>query len=336
MEESDKYILVLGNNYDGCLLTGDCTDVKEFRKIRNDIFTGKYKIKAGMKCCALYSDYTLYVWGRFIDKKVTHIPRVYMFDNDIRKVSCGDTHILILLDNSDVYVIGNGLHGELGLGDIESVEVQTKVSSNIRAVHAGVRTSFLIDMNDRLYVFGSNKFNELGLNENLNYIYSPVLNTHISNVICVKPGFKHTAFICKSSYYISGDNSKGVLGVEPELIKNNIAKLTKIDIDDIKSIKCGWNNTFILKKNGEMLSTGFGKMGQNGISNKTVLQFEKVELSSISKIKIGSDFSYAIGDNGDIYSWGWNEHYNLGNGNSDNVFVPNKLNITIGNSFKVF
>jgi len=123
--------------------------------------------------------------------------------------------------------------------------------------------------NNNLLCCGSNRHNELGLIlesdrnciELLTDIKSPLLNTHIKNVKSVQCGFKHTIFICENYLiYGSGDNSKGVLGLgfhskenESRIIKKEIMALTNLnDIvyqninEEIKKIKCGWNNTFIL------------------------------------------------------------------------------------------
>ncbi len=118
-----------------------------------------------------------------------------------------------------------------------------------------------------MFCCGSNRHNELGLIsecdknciELLTDIKSPLLNPHIKNGKSVQCGFKHTIFICENNLiYGSGDNSKGVLGFyskenESTIIKKEIIALTNLhdflcqDInEDIKKIKCGWNNTFIL------------------------------------------------------------------------------------------
>ena len=71
----------------------------------------------------------------------------------------------------------------------------------------------------------------------------------MKKVLKVKAGLKHTIFKTEDSFYISGDNSKGVFGIdipEENRIKNNIFKITKIDFEDISKIKAGWNNTYIL------------------------------------------------------------------------------------------
>ncbi len=148
-------------------------------------------------------------------------------------------------------------------------------------------------------MFGSNKFNELGLitKENkdklnlLTIIEEPLLNNNLSNVTKIKTGLKHSLFICKYfdkeqiCVYGSGDNSKGVLGFDISTeefnncsIKNQISILInlnenwkiepKMDEFKIKQIKCGWNNTYVLLHDERVFSAGYGKFGQLGYIDK--------------------------------------------------------------------
>jgi alpha-tubulin suppressor-like RCC1 family protein len=149
--ENNKCLLVLGNNYDGCLMTGDTKDVVQFTKVTPDFLNNLeyYKISTGLKSVAIYSDKHIIIVGRFADEEVDHKPRTFTFNEQIIDVSCGDFHILILTDNGEVYSYGKGLHGELGLGEeiIEASEPKKLELSNISKVYAGVRTSFFIDSN---------------------------------------------------------------------------------------------------------------------------------------------------------------------------------------------
>jgi alpha-tubulin suppressor-like RCC1 family protein len=105
------------------------------------------------------------------------------------------------------------------------------------------------------------------------------------------------------------DNSK-----YPELIIKNKSILTQlnnlwqINPEEIKKVRCGWNNTYLLKNNGELYSTGVGKLGQlgflnqNGVQPEISYEFRRVNFSLsnhsdnvfIDNIFTGSDFSYAI------------------------------------------
>jgi alpha-tubulin suppressor-like RCC1 family protein len=328
-----NFLLVLGNNQDGCLLTGDNIDVKEFRKIENPFsenILNSFKIAVGMSTCCIYKRNNVKFWGKLVkiykksEEGENLIFKEFIFQENIISVKICDSHILILCESGGVFSLGEGQHGQLGLGGAHLLVEYPKLINlpqiKINKIFTGVRTSYLIDgnfvnyflENQNLFVFGSNKFNELGLitienKDKLNLltnIQEPILNKNLSNVKKIKTGFKHSVFITQPDQedqiyvYGSGDNSKGVLGYDlldkqfsNYAIKNQISVLTslkdkwKIEVNigeyKIKQIKCGWNNTFILLEDGRVLSTGYGKFGQLGYLNKESKDGKTIEISKM-------------------------------------------------------
>ena len=98
----------------------------------------KSKIKAGLSSCCLFYNTTLLIWGRIVDS--IHGERIerennkfikYTFENNIINVKFGESHILILTENK-VYVLGEGLHGELGLGEITNSTTLNEIPFTIK------------------------------------------------------------------------------------------------------------------------------------------------------------------------------------------------------------
>jgi alpha-tubulin suppressor-like RCC1 family protein len=159
ISEDKNYLIVLGNNQDGCLLTEDNLDVIGFLKITNPNINSLnknnksyFRIKVGTNTCAAYVkniSSCLFIWGKISNKINEKIIKFEFGDKITHKISVGDAHILILINN-EVYVIGEGDHGELGLGEeykyIHPLNPQLiPLKNKIKKVYAGVRTSFLID-----------------------------------------------------------------------------------------------------------------------------------------------------------------------------------------------
>lgn len=122
-----------------------------------DLPTGPIsKIAAGgYVLAALTSGNDLYIWGghpgrKTIPANVTDEPLpVDIEDNDIADVAVGETHIIALTTNGDVFVIGENGNGQLGLPS-KSVDSWSRVSLNLKddrtvvGVQAGARNSFLL------------------------------------------------------------------------------------------------------------------------------------------------------------------------------------------------
>jgi len=120
LENIKNKLLVLGNNQDGCLLTGNKNDVIEFKYVQNiflehnSIFSVKFKIEAGMSSCSIFNDKVIYIWGRMAEELNVQFLK-FEFKGTIDKIKIGDSHILFLLEG-DVYSYGTGNKGELGIG----------------------------------------------------------------------------------------------------------------------------------------------------------------------------------------------------------------------------
>lgn len=133
--------MVLGNNFNGCLLTGDIVDRLDFTEVKNNLLNiyKSYKINCGLKCCVLYSkdqdnNYKnnkalneFFLWGRFSNEEYENIDleqfcfpfsyKNFPMKNKISRISCGDTHLLIVDSTGMLFSLGKGEHGELGLGE---------------------------------------------------------------------------------------------------------------------------------------------------------------------------------------------------------------------------
>lgn len=167
--------IVLGNNQDGCLLTGDKIDCKDFKKVDLEIpypnieenyvcWNNKFKIRTGMNSCGVVRESSVFIWGKLKDE--SNIEKVfnsnqlsfdnYKFSDEIVDLKIGDIHSLILI-NEKVYSFGSNQHGALGIIDKNQEnkeneenfktprEIFLPANIKIRKIYAGVRTSFLID-----------------------------------------------------------------------------------------------------------------------------------------------------------------------------------------------
>jgi len=156
-EYSKNNLMVLGNNQDGCLLTGDKIDVRDFLSIHNeelkclaDINRGSFRIKTGMNMCAAYlkerSSYVL-LWGRNVDN-INKFMKIE-FPENIKKCVIGDSHILFLLNTGEAYSAGEGHNRQLGYDDQINVSFNNPYKLNFKTkitnIYTGIRTSFFID-----------------------------------------------------------------------------------------------------------------------------------------------------------------------------------------------
>lgn len=105
---------------------------------------------------ALTAGNDLYCWG----DRIGHLPLPEDIDGqpvpmtvngmDIVDVGVGESHMIVLTDKREVYVVGDGQNGQLGLGDITSANSWTRVNLGlgrdqiIKGVAAGPRSSLIM------------------------------------------------------------------------------------------------------------------------------------------------------------------------------------------------
>lgn len=153
------------DRYPGCLgrvvsaenpasLPGRVTDLE-------DLPTGKIiKIAAGgYTLGAITSGHDMYCWGGHPGRKeiiegvspsLGPVPVVVEDDSDVVDVAVGDSHVIVLTDKVEVFVTGENVNGQLGVGDslAQSNGAWIKVSLHLQnevpvGVVAGPRSSFI-------------------------------------------------------------------------------------------------------------------------------------------------------------------------------------------------
>lgn len=136
----------------------------------------------------------------------TLIPNI----NEITQVSAGYQHILLLTNNSQVYVSGDNYNGELGMNDTINQRLTITLNpylNNIIQVCAGKSYSVVITTTSQIYVFGINNYGQLGLNDTLNRIL-PTLNPYLFGITQVSLGSQSAyALTNTSQVYSFGFNS---------------------------------------------------------------------------------------------------------------------------------
>jgi len=131
-------------------------------------------------------------------------------------------------------------------------------------------------------------------------------------------GIHHSAFLHVSGQVsVKGSNRKGQI----QRLQN---------LSNIRDIKCTWNGTYMLTADvpQRLLSTGSNSHGQLGRAESSPTLQVEVTGTSIKALACGSEHSMIIttAEKGDeVWGWGWNEHGNLGLGDTTDHSVPQKL-----------
>ena len=107
----------------------------------------------------------------------------------------------MLLSQEDVFVYGQGNHGQLGKENIcETFEPVGLGIPFAKFVGCGFRTSFVIH-DCGTYVFGENQKYQLGLGHK-EKVRVPTINSFIQNIEEIVGGNKHTIAFCQNLLFV--------------------------------------------------------------------------------------------------------------------------------------
>ena len=175
--------------------------------------------------CKTYNN-TYYGWGANNNGQLGHIEcGIYNkpilcnnYPDDIISIKCGHIHTLLLTLEGNIYSFGDNYDGQLGLddGDIKQTNTPTLIRNvpEIRRIECGQFHCLCIDINDNLWVFGSNDYGQLGLGDKKNR-YKPIFHPILSNIMDISSkGYSTFVKILDDKIYAFGANTYFQLGIK--------------------------------------------------------------------------------------------------------------------------
>ncbi|KAL6443146.1 hypothetical protein ACFW04_002830 [Cataglyphis niger] len=274
---------------------------------------------------------------------------------NIRKIVGGAGHTLILDRDGRIYSCGLNDKGQTGNGNIEQRNILTfqKICALkhevIVDVCCGWDCSAALTRDGELYVWGSNRYGQLGLDHSIfPTILQPRKISIGERIRCVSMGLRHTAIVTESrELYTCGANNRGQLGLinpktmEPYILLHTFTKVLELTKrENIENVVCGQYHTVVITKNQKNMYNiyvfGDNKHGQLGFYPKTFSETRLWQPICISlpgmqidtPIQIHAGWSHInILSDGVIFSWGRNDYGQLGHlSNSQNkISIEKKL-----------
>ena len=277
-----NYTKILGKHTDITYLPNDpyngkygSSSAKYFNPVKLNNLGGTIKMFCGYyHCLFLKGDGKLYAIGSDSDGQlglgVTGTPKtryvdtltqVSFFNNkNIKDVSVGKYHTLVLTTNGEVYGFGNNTSGQLGRGSTNGYangkpQLATILRGyNVSYIHSGTGHSMFITNNNKVYSCGYNGYGQLGIGNfgettELQHIKS-LDNINIKKIVS---GENHTLFLSEDGdVYALGANHQGQLGIKTKTGENvfghsyihNVSIIGGI----VKDIFASWRSSFCITK----------------------------------------------------------------------------------------
>jgi alpha-tubulin suppressor-like RCC1 family protein len=179
-------------------------------------------------------------------------------------VACGHYHILVILENGDLYVWGRNSSGELGLGHNHNVFTPFKSpQTNIAQIACASCHSFTITTEGALYACGWNGYGGLGHGGTKNSLVPHI--TIPSGVAMVTAGGSHSMAILEDgTIFTFGQNTYGQLGHGDTSERYSPTKLNYKFPKAILGIGCLSYVSFVILEDGSLYLWGCGQHGEQG------------------------------------------------------------------------
>ena len=133
-----------------------------------------------------------------------------------------------------------------------------------------------------------------------------------------------------NTLWACGYNNEGQLGLgENGNIKTTFTQITA-NTDNIKSIYCGANHTFILKNDGTLWACGYNGYGQLGLgdtNDRYAFTQVTANTSDIKSVYCGGPYTFVLKNDSTLWSCGYNASGQLGLGDTNNRTIFTQLAI---------
>ena len=260
---------------------------------------------------------------------------------DVKKISCGYGHTLILKNDGSLWACGYNQHGQLGTGQNTTATAFARVIKNInndvKELVCGSHNTFIIKNDGSLWGCGNGANYQFGNNSNSSNFYNfTQITTNINNDVKQIIAGNTCTLVIKNdgSLWGTGSNVNGELGLGSTQAAYVFTKL----LSDVQICDCSHiGSTFVLKNDGTIWVTGYNYSGQLGLGDTTYRKtFTQVttNINNIKQISCGSGFTFILTNDGKLYSCGGNNNGQLGLGDTTQRTTFTQVTTNINNDVK--
>ena len=110
------------------------------------------------------------------DIRETNIPTLVINIPEIKRIECGYRHSMCIDVNSNLWLLGGNLHGQLGLSNYKNryKPIKHPTLSNIMDISSRGYSTFIKTLDHKIYAFGDNRSLQLGIKTNKKYQSTPI------------------------------------------------------------------------------------------------------------------------------------------------------------------
>ncbi|MDF2713359.1 MAG: S-layer protein [Paenibacillus sp.] len=250
---------------------------------------------------------------------------------EIKAVSAGYSHTLVLTVTGDVYSFGSGANGRLGHGDLNDRNSPTKITGlagkTVTSIAAGKEHSLVLTDTGEIFSFGNGILGQLGHGDTAQQNV-PEQIIGIPPIQAISAGGFHSLALTEAGeVYSFGHGGFGRTGHDNTAHLYSPVKIATLS--NIKAISAGETFSLALASTGDVYSFGFGAFGQLGHGDTNPkLRPTKIDAltgKTVKAVSTGFSHSLVLTDDGEVYSFGNGYAGLLGHGDDHTQLTPKKI-----------
>jgi alpha-tubulin suppressor-like RCC1 family protein len=240
-------------------------------------------------------------------QKIESLPKIV-------EMSAGFRHSMALDEDGGVWVWGNNIAGQLGIGGHTDLRKPTKIAllQKATSVAAGHRFSLVTLADTSVYGWGAKceKDTRRTFAELMRLIGESATGISYYVDANADPSSSTTQELCEFQGFVA------------------VSSLTPVEIPELKGstqIVAGFGHLLALQKDGTVKSKGCNAYGQLGYPTADIVPAETIPgLSGVVQLATSTRHSLALDKDGHVWAWGADNAGQLGKnlGNLEGVFEP--------------
>lgn len=229
--------------------------------------------------------------------------------SDVKKVTAGREHSVMVGSNNRMWVMGSNKYGQLGISSSSTTVSLYPVMNNVLDVFAGYYHTLILKDDNTLWGTGRNNLGQLGNDYGFDAFSPFFIMDSVTSASC---GEDHSMFIkSDNSLWAMGGNSHGQLGDGTTIDKTTPVKIS----DSVKAVFCGKEHTMFIKNDNSLWGMGENRSNQIGFNSSEwyVTTPEKV-MDSVTSVSCGTRYTMIIKSDRSLWAVGDNWGGVLGTG----------------------
>ena len=271
--------------------------------------------------------------GEHEDPEINEATRLALGEGVIA-ADCGLKHSVVATTAGRVLCFGQGIKGQLGLGDKQNiwrpVAVERLRGTIIQLVVCGWNHSCALSNDGTMFCWGDGTFGQLGCGARTSsdLPLKVQLPEGMVAVSIAAGGNQSGAIGADGQLLMWGMNSTGQLGIGST---TTCVNPTAVHLAPVGAVACGYRHTLAITMTGELYAWGNGGSGQLGVEGVRDLQAVATPrlvcgLQDCTPVFVacGKDTSACVVADGRLFTWGdgTSGALGLGTGRLSKVFVP--------------